>query len=122
MLITVEDLHFQLSEELRNMEAFSVEEDKTLKAYQRLSEKIGEELQTKTTKRQKIDDKDAQSTKEKEKEPVKKMGKRRKQIARKGLHTAKDEAEKNTQVKNDRFFFSRDYTGCSEVAIMLSED
>ncbi|GKE75333.1 hypothetical protein Tco_1537374, partial [Tanacetum coccineum] len=54
--------------------------------------RFGEELQTKTTKRQKIDDKDAQSTEEKEKEPVKKMGKRRKQIARKGLHTAKDEA------------------------------
>ncbi|GJU40596.1 hypothetical protein Tco_1193553 [Tanacetum coccineum] len=38
---------------------------------------------------------DAQSIEEKEKEPVKKMGKRRKQIARKGLHTAKDEAEKD---------------------------
>ncbi|GJY05213.1 hypothetical protein Tco_0371153 [Tanacetum coccineum] len=37
----------------------------------------------------------AQSIEEKEKEPVKKMGKRRKHIARKGLHTAKDEAEKD---------------------------
>ncbi|GJS04743.1 hypothetical protein Tco_0321251 [Tanacetum coccineum] len=55
----------------------------------------------KTTKRQKIDDKDAQSTEEKEKEPVNKMGKRRKQIARKGLHTAKDEAEKDEASKED---------------------
>ncbi|GKD14959.1 hypothetical protein Tco_1199366 [Tanacetum coccineum] len=39
--------------------------------------------------------------KEKEKEPVKKMGKRRKQIARKGLHTAKDEAEKNEASEED---------------------
>ncbi|GJZ70314.1 hypothetical protein Tco_0633864 [Tanacetum coccineum] len=62
--------------------------------------------QTKTTKRQKIDDKDAQSTKEKvdeekEKEPVKKLGKRRKQIARKGLHTAKDESEKDEASEKD---------------------
>ncbi|GJS42213.1 hypothetical protein Tco_0567256 [Tanacetum coccineum] len=33
--------------------------------------------------------------KKRKREPVKKMGKRRKQIARKGLHTAKDEAEKD---------------------------
>ncbi|GKD10086.1 hypothetical protein Tco_1189771, partial [Tanacetum coccineum] len=64
----------------------------TLKATKAELKRLGEELQTKTTKRQKIDDKDAQSTKEKEKESVKKMGKRRKRIARKGLHTAKDEA------------------------------
>ncbi|GKE60579.1 hypothetical protein Tco_1510946, partial [Tanacetum coccineum] len=64
----------------------------TLKATKAELKRFGEELQTKTTKRQKIDDKDAQSRKEKEKEHVKKMGKRRKQIARKGLHIAKDEA------------------------------
>ncbi|GJY21516.1 putative ribonuclease H-like domain-containing protein [Tanacetum coccineum] len=44
---------------------------------------------------------DAQSTEEKEKEPVKKMGKRRKQIARKGLHTAKDEAKKDEASEED---------------------
>ncbi|GJY34674.1 hypothetical protein Tco_0419143 [Tanacetum coccineum] len=38
---------------------------------------------------------------EKEKEPVKKMGKRRKQIARKGLHTAKDEAKKDEASEED---------------------
>ncbi|GJZ11346.1 retrovirus-related pol polyprotein from transposon TNT 1-94 [Tanacetum coccineum] len=65
--------------------------------------RFGEELQTKTAKRLKIGDKDAQPTDEKdaeakEEEPTKKIGKRRKQIARKGLHTKKaagDEAEKN---------------------------
>ncbi|GKC68089.1 putative ribonuclease H-like domain-containing protein [Tanacetum coccineum] len=58
------------------------------------------ELQTRAAKRQKIDDRDVQPTEEKvakaeEKEPVIKIGKRRKQIARKRLHTdkiAKDEA------------------------------
>ncbi|GKC87856.1 hypothetical protein Tco_1148505, partial [Tanacetum coccineum] len=55
----------------------------SLKATKAELKRFGEELQTKTTKRQKIDDKDAQSTEEKEKEPVKKMGKRRKPIARK---------------------------------------
>ncbi|GJW09480.1 ribonuclease H-like domain-containing protein [Tanacetum coccineum] len=73
----------------------------SLKATKAELKRFGEELQTKTTKRQKIDDKDAQSTEEKEKEPVKKMGKRRKQIARKGLHTAKDEAEKDEASKED---------------------
>ncbi|GKA24375.1 hypothetical protein Tco_0710408 [Tanacetum coccineum] len=73
----------------------------SLKATKAELKRFGEELQTKTTKRQKIDDKDAQSTKEKEKEPVKKMGKRRKHIARKGLHTAKDEAEKDEASEED---------------------
>ncbi|GJZ38991.1 putative ribonuclease H-like domain-containing protein [Tanacetum coccineum] len=73
----------------------------SLKATKAELKRFGEELQTKTTKRQKIDDKDAQSTEEKEKEPVKKMGKRRKQIARKGLHTAKDEAKKDEASKED---------------------
>ncbi|GJS37330.1 hypothetical protein Tco_0535712 [Tanacetum coccineum] len=65
--------------------------------------RYGEELQTRTPKKQKIDDKDVQPTEEKvaevkENEPIKKLGKRRKQIARKGIHTdktEKDEAEKD---------------------------
>ncbi|GJR28278.1 putative ribonuclease H-like domain-containing protein [Tanacetum coccineum] len=73
----------------------------SLKATKAELKRFSEELQTKSNKRQKIDDKDAQSTEEKEKEPVKKMGKRRKQIARKGLHTAKDEAEKDEASKED---------------------
>ncbi|GJX83500.1 hypothetical protein Tco_0332981 [Tanacetum coccineum] len=48
--------------------------------------RFGEELQTKTPKRQK-DDKDVEA---KDDEPTKKSGKRRKQMARKGLHTSVD--------------------------------
>ncbi|GJR35751.1 hypothetical protein Tco_1211435 [Tanacetum coccineum] len=63
------------------------------------SEDEDPEASKKTIKGKDVDDKDAQSTEEKEKEPIKKMGKRRKQIARKGLHTAKDEAEKYESMK-----------------------
>ncbi|GJT96533.1 hypothetical protein Tco_1092051 [Tanacetum coccineum] len=73
----------------------------SLKAIKAELKRFGEELQTKTTKRKKIDDKDVLSTEEKEKEHVKKMGKRRKQVARKGLHTAKDEAEKEKASEED---------------------
>ncbi|GKD59961.1 hypothetical protein Tco_1297470 [Tanacetum coccineum] len=64
--------------------------------------RFSEELQTRTAKKQKIDDKYAQPTEEKiaeakEEEPVKKMGKRRKQIARKGLHTDKAEKDKASE-------------------------
>ncbi|GJW68680.1 retrovirus-related pol polyprotein from transposon TNT 1-94 [Tanacetum coccineum] len=55
--------------------------------------RFGEELQTKTTKRLKDDEaKDA--------EPAKKSGKRRKQMARKGLHTdlEKDDSEGSNEV------------------------
>ncbi|GJT67717.1 hypothetical protein Tco_1019197 [Tanacetum coccineum] len=60
--------------------------------------RFGEELQTKTAKRLKFDDEGAQATEEKideakDDEPTKKTGKRRKQIARKGLHTDHDEDE-----------------------------
>ncbi|GJU89357.1 hypothetical protein Tco_1301780 [Tanacetum coccineum] len=71
--------------------------------------RFGEELQTKTAKRLKIGDKDAQSTKEKiaeakKDEPTKKKGKRRKQIARKGLHTNKDETKKDEDSDEDDSF------------------
>ncbi|GKD62834.1 hypothetical protein Tco_1300343 [Tanacetum coccineum] len=63
-----------------HLEAFSVEE---LKRY-------GEELQTEISKKQRIDDKDVSDTEEKvgkvkEEEPVKRVGKRKKQKARKGI-------------------------------------
>ncbi|GKE25469.1 hypothetical protein Tco_1440853, partial [Tanacetum coccineum] len=78
----------------------------SLKATKAELKRFGEELQTRTTKRQKIDDRDAQPTEEKvaeakEKEPVIKIRKRRKQIARKGLHTAKGEAEKDEAGEKD---------------------
>ncbi|GJS07295.1 hypothetical protein Tco_0364091 [Tanacetum coccineum] len=49
--------------------------------------RFGEELQTKTPKRLK-EDKDDEA---KDDEPTKKLTKRRKQIARKGMHTSMDE-------------------------------
>ncbi|GKD77371.1 hypothetical protein Tco_1339992 [Tanacetum coccineum] len=61
---------------------------------------FGEELQTKTAKKLKFDDESTQPTEEKVEEdkddkPTKKTGKRRKQIARKGLHIDldKDDSE-----------------------------
>ncbi|GJR48337.1 hypothetical protein Tco_1316440 [Tanacetum coccineum] len=59
--------------------------------------RYGEELQTKTSKKQKIDDKDVPAIGEKvaevkEEEPVKRTGKRKKQKARKGISI-----DKNTQ-------------------------
>ncbi|GJU69985.1 hypothetical protein Tco_1256244 [Tanacetum coccineum] len=62
--------------------------------------RFGEELQTKTTKKLKFYDESTQPTEEKVEEdkddkPTKKTGERRKQIARKGLHTDldKDDSE-----------------------------
>ncbi|GJS08295.1 hypothetical protein Tco_0365091 [Tanacetum coccineum] len=57
--------------------------------------RFGEELQTKTAKKLKFDDESTQPTEEKVEEDkddklTKKTGKRRKQIARKGLHTELD--------------------------------
>ncbi|GKA73421.1 hypothetical protein Tco_0779723, partial [Tanacetum coccineum] len=57
--------------------------------------RIGEELQTKTPKRLK-EDKDDEA---KDDEPTKKSGKRRKQIARKGMHTSVD---KNDSEDSDK--------------------
>ncbi|GKF57843.1 hypothetical protein Tco_0171380, partial [Tanacetum coccineum] len=51
--------------------------------------RFGEELQTKTLKRLK-EDKDDEA---KDDEPTKKYGKRRKQMARKGLHTSVDDSK-----------------------------
>ncbi|GJZ02046.1 hypothetical protein Tco_0520007 [Tanacetum coccineum] len=81
--------------------------------------RFGEELQTRTAKKLKIDDKDAQLTEEKvaeakEEEPTKKIRKRRKQIARKGLHIEKidkDETEKDKASEKD------DPTSCTNVSI-----
>ncbi|GJW10684.1 hypothetical protein Tco_1576511 [Tanacetum coccineum] len=56
-------------------------------SFEEVKEEFGEELQTKTPKRLK-EDKDDEA---KDDEPTKKFGKRRKQIARKGMHTSVDE-------------------------------
>ncbi|GJW64922.1 hypothetical protein Tco_0116806 [Tanacetum coccineum] len=71
-----------------------------LEATKESLKRFGEELQTKTAKKLKFDDESTQPIEEKVKEdkddkPTKKTGKRRKQIARKGLHTDldKDDSE-----------------------------
>ncbi|GJT00111.1 hypothetical protein Tco_0821280 [Tanacetum coccineum] len=66
-----------------------------LEATKESLKRFGEELQTKTAKKLKFDDESTQPTKEKveedkDDEPTKKTRKRRKQIARKGLHTDLD--------------------------------
>ncbi|GKB73208.1 hypothetical protein Tco_0934620 [Tanacetum coccineum] len=66
-----------------------------LEATKESLKRFGEELQTKTAKKLKFDDESTQPTEEKveedkDDEPTKKTGKRRKQIARKGLHTDLD--------------------------------
>ncbi|GJW64301.1 putative ribonuclease H-like domain-containing protein [Tanacetum coccineum] len=66
--------------------------------------RFGEELQTKTAKKLKFDDEGTQPIEEKDEEdkdnkPTKKIGKRRKQIARKGFHTDLDRDE--SKEKND---------------------
>ncbi|GJR07103.1 hypothetical protein Tco_0530087 [Tanacetum coccineum] len=73
---------------------------RTLEATKESLKRFGEELQTKTAKKLKFDDESTQPTEEKVEEdkddkPTKKTGKRRKQIARKGLHTDldKDDSE-----------------------------
>ncbi|GKF38230.1 hypothetical protein Tco_0118291, partial [Tanacetum coccineum] len=82
--ITVENLHVKLSEESRNLEAFSVK-------FKEIKEEFDKLLEQETSKKQKIDIEDASITKgkdevvkEEETEvPVKKTRMRRKQKARK---------------------------------------
>ncbi|GKF53033.1 hypothetical protein Tco_0159943, partial [Tanacetum coccineum] len=79
-VISAKDVYDELFEESRDMEAISAEDFEATKASLK---RFGEELQTKTPKRMK--DNEA-----KEDEPTKKSRKRRKQMARKGLHTSID--------------------------------
>ncbi|GJS49155.1 putative ribonuclease H-like domain-containing protein [Tanacetum coccineum] len=63
--VTVENLHVKLSEESRNLEAFSVKRRLSFKEIKEEFDKYGEELQIKTLKKQKIDDKDVPAIGEK---------------------------------------------------------
>ncbi|GKA84400.1 hypothetical protein Tco_0805995 [Tanacetum coccineum] len=78
--------------------------------------RFGEELQTKTPKRMK-DDEDVEA---KDDEPTKKSGKRRKQMARKGLHTSvdKDDSEGSDEdsEQDDSVTESPDESPVEEVA------
>ncbi|GJS63086.1 putative ribonuclease H-like domain-containing protein [Tanacetum coccineum] len=73
--------------------------------------RFGEELQTKTPKRLK-EDKDDEA---KDDEPTKKLTKRRKQIARKGMHTSMDE---NVLMIKIRLMSRRDYHRYSYTLIL----
>ncbi|GJR95668.1 hypothetical protein Tco_0267842 [Tanacetum coccineum] len=68
--------------------------------------RYGEELQTKTSKKQKFDDKDIPAIGEKvvevkEEEPVKRTGKRKKQKARKGVNVDKSAQEDSETDKEE---------------------
>ncbi|GKB58850.1 hypothetical protein Tco_0915036 [Tanacetum coccineum] len=83
--------------------------------------RFGEELQTKTAKKLKFDDESTQPTEEKVEEdkddkPTKKTGKRRKQIARKGLHT---DLDKDDSVDSDEASKKDDSTLGTKVPINL---
>ncbi|GJV47523.1 hypothetical protein Tco_1437735 [Tanacetum coccineum] len=83
--------------------------------------RFGEELQTKTAKKLKFDDESTQPTEEKVEEdkdnkPTKKTGKRRKQIARKGLHTDldKDDSEDSDEAsEKDNSTSGKTYSSAS---------
>ncbi|GJR56478.1 putative ribonuclease H-like domain-containing protein [Tanacetum coccineum] len=69
--------------------------------------KYGEELQTKTSKKQRFDDKDIPAIGDKvaevkEEEPVKRTGKRKKQKARKGVNVDKSAQEDSKMIKRNQ--------------------
>ncbi|GJQ95263.1 hypothetical protein Tco_0006402 [Tanacetum coccineum] len=79
--------------------------------------RFGEELQTKTPKRLK-DDKDDEA---KDDEQTKKSGKRRKQMARKGLHTSvdKDDSEDSDEVGEQEEFTTGTETPIDSVPVAM---
>ncbi|GKA37445.1 hypothetical protein Tco_0724010 [Tanacetum coccineum] len=94
-----EEIKEEFDKMVKNIETFVPMGFEATKAK---SKRFGEELQSRTPKKQKVDDKNAQPTEEKiaeakDEEPTKKIGKRRKQIARKGLHTHKDETDEASE-------------------------
>ncbi|GJV02169.1 hypothetical protein Tco_1335738 [Tanacetum coccineum] len=101
--LTFEEVKAEFEKLVRQVDTFV---PMSFEATKESLKRFGVELQTKTAKRLKVGDKDAQSTKEKvaktkKDEPTKKKGKRRKQIARKGLHTDKDETKKDENSDED---------------------
>ncbi|GJR56089.1 hypothetical protein Tco_1406610 [Tanacetum coccineum] len=96
--MTQSQLRIYMSNYLKNQGTWKLSQLKKLK-FEEIKEefdKYGEELQTKTSKKQKIE----YVPKEKVEEPIKNIGKRKKQIARKGTHidkSAKDEAEEEKE-------------------------
>ncbi|GJV05293.1 hypothetical protein Tco_1338862 [Tanacetum coccineum] len=108
LLENAEDLYDELLEESRNMEALS-----QLKKLS-FEEAQGKKYGTKTQKRLK-DKKDVES---KDDEPTKKSGRRRKQMARKGMHTSVD---KNDSEDSDEVGEQEESTIESMDVYMLSD-
>ncbi|GKA85908.1 hypothetical protein Tco_0807562 [Tanacetum coccineum] len=97
--MTQSQLRIYMSNYLKNQGTWKLFQLKKL-SFEEIKEEVkvkryGEELQTKTSKKQKIDDKDVPAIGEKvakikEEEPVKRTGKRKKQKARKGISVNKN--------------------------------
>ncbi|GKD47694.1 hypothetical protein Tco_1276670 [Tanacetum coccineum] len=94
--MTQSQLRIYMSNYLKNQGTWKLSQLKKLKFeeikedYKAQLKRYGEELQTEISKKQRIDDKDVSDTEEKvgkvkEEEPVKRVGKRKKQKARKGI-------------------------------------
>ncbi|GJU00422.1 hypothetical protein Tco_1110760 [Tanacetum coccineum] len=98
--MTQSQLRIYMSNYLKNQGTWKLSQLKKLK-FEEIKEefdKYGEELQTKTSKKQRFDDKDVPAIGEKvievkEDEPVKRIGKRKKQKARKGINVDKSAQE-----------------------------
>ncbi|GJR33497.1 putative reverse transcriptase domain-containing protein [Tanacetum coccineum] len=110
--MTQTQLRNYMSNFLKNQGIWKLTQLKNLKRF-------GEEIQTKTAKKLKFDDESTQPTEEKveeskDDEPTKKTGKRRKQIARKGLHTDldKDDSEDSNEANE-----KDDYTSGTKIPI-----
>ncbi|GJW84752.1 hypothetical protein Tco_0157897 [Tanacetum coccineum] len=82
--LSFEEVKEEFDKLVKQVESFAPISFEATKSY--LKNNFGEELQTKTPKRLK-EDKDDEA---KDDEPTKKSGKRRKQMARKGMHTSVD--------------------------------
>ncbi|GJV75904.1 putative ribonuclease H-like domain-containing protein [Tanacetum coccineum] len=106
--MTQSQLRIYMSNYLKNQGTWKLSQLKKLKIEEIKEEfdKYGEELQIKTSKKQKIDDKDVPAIGEKvvevkEEEQVKRTGKRKKQKARKGINVDKSAQEDSETDKEE---------------------
>ncbi|GJQ91335.1 hypothetical protein Tco_0002474 [Tanacetum coccineum] len=106
--MTQSQLRIYMSNYLKNQGTWKLSQLKKLK-FEEIKEefdKYGEELQTKTLKKQRFDDKDVSAIGEnvaevKDEEPVKRTGKRKKQKAKKGIHVDKSAQEDSETDKDE---------------------
>ncbi|GJY79215.1 hypothetical protein Tco_0485016 [Tanacetum coccineum] len=84
--LTFIELKEEFEKLVRSIKSFVPKDSETEKTRVK---RAGIELQIETSKKQKIVVEDVPVTKENVEEPLKKIGKRKKQIARKGIHTTR---------------------------------